>query len=151
MNKFREQAEEEKQVGIQGQWQLESPAREYLEQVKCCHDTYCMKQAFLALKGGDWEEYKSILRTDLKAARWAFDRTKEAFEKVAKDAERKLSTVQVRITCGALSRQREEAKKALRCHTCARTATVHRWKSTFGGFQGGNCIQLVVCDLWRKI
>ena len=24
-----------------GQWQLDSPAREYLEQVKCCHDTDC--------------------------------------------------------------------------------------------------------------
>ena len=36
---FREQAEEEKQAGKQGQWQLESPAREYMEQVKCCHDT----------------------------------------------------------------------------------------------------------------
>ena len=32
--KFREEAEEERQAGILGQWQLESPAREYLEQVK---------------------------------------------------------------------------------------------------------------------
>ena len=32
--RFREEAEEERQAGIQGQWQLESPAREYLEQVK---------------------------------------------------------------------------------------------------------------------
>ena len=29
VNKFREQAEAEKQAGIQGQWQLESPAKEY--------------------------------------------------------------------------------------------------------------------------
>ena len=41
VNKFREQAEEEKQAGIQGQWQLESPAKEYLEQVKRRDDTYC--------------------------------------------------------------------------------------------------------------
>ena len=62
--RFREQAEEEKQAGIQGQWQLESPAREYLEQVKCCHDTDCtermMMKGFTALKGGDWEEYKTV-------------------------------------------------------------------------------------------
>ena len=53
---FREDAEKERQAGIQGQWQHESPAREYLEQVKCCSDIDCthrmMKQAFLALKGG---------------------------------------------------------------------------------------------------
>ena len=34
VTRFRELAEEEKQAGIQGQWQLESPARENLEQVK---------------------------------------------------------------------------------------------------------------------
>ena len=51
-------------------------------------------QAFLALKGGDWEEYKSIFRTEVKATEWAFDRVKEAFEKVAKDEARKLGTVQ---------------------------------------------------------
>ena len=61
--RFRELAEEEKQAGKQGQWQQESPGREYLEQVKCCHDTDCtermMKNGFTALKGGNWEEYKN--------------------------------------------------------------------------------------------
>ena len=41
-------------------WQLESPAREYLEHEKCCNDTDCMhrmmKQGFLALKSGECEE-----------------------------------------------------------------------------------------------
>ena len=59
--KFRQLADEEKQAGIQGQWQRESPAREYLEQVKCCHDTDCnetmMKRGFTALKNGTWEEF----------------------------------------------------------------------------------------------
>ena len=41
VNMFRKQAEEERQAGMQGQWQLESPAREYLEQVRCCNDTDC--------------------------------------------------------------------------------------------------------------
>ena len=53
-----------------------------------------MKQAFFALEGGDWEEYKSIFRTEVKATEWAFDIIKEAFEKVAKDEARKLSAVQ---------------------------------------------------------
>ena len=39
--KFRDDAEKEKQEGIQGQWRRESPAKEYLEQVKCCKDTDC--------------------------------------------------------------------------------------------------------------
>ena len=50
--RFRELADEEEQAGIQGQWQQESPAREYLEQVKCSHDTDCsepmMKKGFTA-------------------------------------------------------------------------------------------------------
>ena len=50
--KFRHLADEERQAGIQGQWQQESPAREDLEQVKCCHDTDCnesmMKKCFTA-------------------------------------------------------------------------------------------------------
>ena len=37
-------AEEEKQAGIQGKWQLESPAKEYLEQVKRRDDTYCTEK-----------------------------------------------------------------------------------------------------------
>ena len=61
VKRFRELTDEGKQAGIQGQWQLESPARENLEQVKCCHDTDCtermMKKVFASLKGGDWEEF----------------------------------------------------------------------------------------------
>ena len=94
----REEAEKERQAGIQGQWQHESPAREYLEQVKCCHDTDCtervMKKGFTALKSGDWEEYKSIFRAEVKATEWAFDRIKEAFEQEAQDEAEKLRIVQ---------------------------------------------------------
>ena len=102
--KFREEAEKEKQEEIQDQWQREYPAKEYLEQVKCCQDTDCtprmMKQAFFALKGGDGEEYKSILRTKVKATERAFHRIKEAFEKVAKDEAGKLRIVQeIKIKC----------------------------------------------------
>ena len=39
VKKLREDVGKEKQAGIQGQWQRESPARTYLEQVKCCNDT----------------------------------------------------------------------------------------------------------------
>ena len=83
LKRFRELAEEEKHTGIQGQWQQESPAREHLEQVKCCHDTDCnepmMKKGFTALNG-NWEEYKDTFRRNMKASEWAFDRIKEEFE-----------------------------------------------------------------------
>ena len=74
----------------------------YLEQVKCYDDTAwthsMMKQGFLALKSGEWEEYKNTFRNEAKVSEWAFDRTKEAFEKVAKDEARKLSTAQEIMT-----------------------------------------------------
>ena len=34
---------------------------------------------FTALKSGDLGEYKDILRVEVKATEWAFDRIKEAF------------------------------------------------------------------------
>ena len=68
--KCRQLAGEEKQAGIQGQRQQESPAEEYLEQVKCCHDTDCnepmMKKGFTALKNGTWKEYKETFRKNEK-------------------------------------------------------------------------------------
>ena len=81
MKRFREQAEEEKQAGMRGPWQLESPAREYLEQAKRCNDTDCthrmMKQGFVALKSGDWEEYKNTFRKEVKVTEWDFDRKRK--------------------------------------------------------------------------
>ena len=98
VKRFREQAAEEKQAGIQGQWQLKSSATEYLEQVKSRDDTYCaermMTHGFFALKSGEWEEYRSIFRVEVKATGCAFDRIKEAFEQVAQDEAGKLSIVQ---------------------------------------------------------
>ena len=98
VRRFREQAEEEKQAGIQGQWQLESPAKGYSEQVKSCNDTdytqRMMKQCFIALKSGNWEEHKTNFRAEVNATEWASDTIIEAFEQVALDEARKLSIVQ---------------------------------------------------------
>ena len=86
---------------------------------------------------------------------WAFDRIEEAFEKVAKDEARKLSTVQEIITRNTDYLRRIiaplEDKEESQCPTCARIVTVSRWKTTFGGSQGEKAYNLVVCDLWRKI
>ena len=69
---------------------------------ECCNDTDCthstMKQGFHALTSGEWEEFQNTLRNEVKVSEWAFHIKKEAFDKVAKDEARKLSTVQeVRI------------------------------------------------------
>ena len=97
VKRFRELVDENRQAGIQGKRQQESPAREYLEQVKCCHDTDCnepMMKSFTALEDGNWEEYKATFRRKMKASEWAFDRIKEAFRKVAQDEAEKVSFVQ---------------------------------------------------------
>ena len=64
--KFMKDAEKEKQEGIQGRKQHESPAKEYLEEVKCCTDTE-MNIVFFALKSGEWEEYKSVFKVEVGA------------------------------------------------------------------------------------
>ena len=58
------EAEKEKQEGIQSQWQKESPAKEYLEQVNVLQGHGLHSQddetgLFFALNNGEWEEYKA--------------------------------------------------------------------------------------------
>ena len=52
-------AEKEKHEGMQGQWQQESLAKEFLEQVKSSADTDCtpkmMRFGYHAMKDGNWE------------------------------------------------------------------------------------------------
>ena len=142
VKRFRELDEEEKQAGIQGQWQQESPAREYLEQVKCCHDTDCneptMKTGFTALKNGTWEEFKDTFRKKIKASEWAFDRIEEAFELAAQDEAEKMSIVQeimLRSTDFFLPRiivPVGEQGGVTMSYLCS-SATVSFWKTTHGG------------------
>ena len=157
--KFMKEAEKEKQEGIQGQWQHESPAKEYLEQVKCCKDTGCtprmMKQCFFALKSGELEECKGIFKVEAKATEWAFERIREAFEKVAKEEAEKLSIVQ-RIMLKSTDYLRRISapaggKEVSRYHICARTATVSPGRLRVVGFSWQEAQQLVVRDLRRKI
>ena len=53
-----------------------------------------MKQGFVALNSGDWEEKENTFRKEVKVTEWAFDRIMEAFEQVAKEEARKLNIVQ---------------------------------------------------------
>ena len=91
-------AEIEKQEDKQGQWQQESLAKEYLDQVKCCTDTDCtpriMKHCVFALKSGEWEEKRSIFKVEVGVTEWVFERIREAFGKVAKDEAGRMRIVQ---------------------------------------------------------
>ena len=126
-----------------------------MEQVKCCHDTDCtermMKNGFTALKGGDWEEYKNTFRKEVKAAEWAFDRIKEAFEQVAQDEAMKMSIVQEIMIRSADYLRRIIAPVGghggVKCAICgARIATVTPWKTTFGGSQVKKAHNFVACE-----
>ena len=79
----------EKQEGIQGKWQQESSFREVLEQAKRNVDTDCgaqmMRRGYLAMKNGSWEELKERYRKEGESSKWTLERTREAYEKVAKD------------------------------------------------------------------
>ena len=117
---FLQERSRVKSAGIQGQWQQESPAREYLEQVKCCHDTDCNEP--MMLKSGNWEEYKDTLRKMMKAPEWACDRIKEA-----RLSSKSRACSKVRTNCGESLRPLKD--KVSQCRTCDRTATVSLWKT----------------------
>ena len=59
VKKILDDASRERQEGIQGQWQKESPCREVLEQVRGNADVGCasqmMRQGNLARRNGSWE------------------------------------------------------------------------------------------------
>ena len=137
--KFRQLADKEKQSGIQGQWQQESPVREYFEQVKCCHDTDCnepmMKKGFTASKNGTWEECKeTYLQEKDESLRMGHRQDKRCVRVggTGRDRKDEHCCSEARTTCG-VSSHREESQ----CLTCARTATISLWKTTFGGSLGG--------------
>ena len=123
----------------QGQWQRESPAKEHLEQVKSSAGTDCtpkmMKYGYFALKGRDWEKYKSIFKVEKKATEWAFERIREAFEKVAKDEAGRLNIVQ-----GIMLKSTDFLRRIIAPVggqggvICAHIATVFPWRTTCGGF-----------------
>ena len=74
--KFMKDVKKIKQEEIQEQWQHESSVKEHLEQVKCCTDTEStqrmMKHCPFALKSGEWEEYRSIFKVEVRVDRASY-------------------------------------------------------------------------------
>ena len=53
-----------------------------------------MRCGYYALEDGDSEEYKSISKVEIRATEWAFERIREALEKVTQDEAGSLNIVQ---------------------------------------------------------
>ena len=79
----------EKQEGIQGQWQHESPFREVLQEVKRGADADCrpqmMRRCYYAMKNDSWEDFEERYRKEGKSSERTFEFIREACGKVAKD------------------------------------------------------------------
>ena len=71
----------------------------------------------------------------MRASAWAFDRIQEAFDLVAKDKVEQMSIVQEIMLKSTDYLRRiiapSEDKEVSQCRTCARTATVSLWETTF--------------------
>ena len=95
--KILEGAARERQEGIQGQWQQASPFREVLEQARGNVDTGCsaqiMRGSFIATRDDSWEEFrKGMQRKREKSSEWTLEKTREAYEKVAREDIGRLGT-----------------------------------------------------------
>ena len=87
--KILEDAARERQEGIQGQRQQESPSREVLEQVRGNVDMGCsaqiMRKGYIAMRDDNWEEFRKWYGEKKKSSEWTLEKTREACEKVAKE------------------------------------------------------------------
>ena len=91
-------AAQEKQEGMQGQWQQKSSFREVLEQVRRSADTDCNAQmtqrACIAKKLGNLEGFQEECRREGKLCEWTVERLQEAYGKVALENMDRLSIAQ---------------------------------------------------------
>ena len=91
-------AETEKQEGIQGKWQMESPFREVLEQIKKSSDVSCnaylVRRAHYAGKSGDWEGCQKAHRDKGESSEWACIKVEESYDEVAWEDVGRLSIAQ---------------------------------------------------------
>ena len=95
--RIRDDAAGEKQEGIQGQWQQESPFREILEKARRHEDMGCsseiLRKGHFAIRDSRWEEFEEECREILKSSEWVLGTIREAYEKVVKEEAGRLSIV----------------------------------------------------------
>ena len=126
----RDDAAREKQEGMQGQWQQESPFREVLEQARRNEDMGCSSEVVR-------KNQRRLLRG--KSSELAPGTIREAYEKVVKEEAGRLGIVReilrkTRISRGESLRQSED-REELPCRTSARIATVFLWRTICGGYR----------------
>ena len=142
-----------------GRWQQESLAKEYLKQVKCCHDTDCnepmMKKGFTALKNGTWEEFKETFKKKMKASEWGLRQDKRGVRLGSKGRGRKDEH------CARDHAQKHTLFSANQCvswmtrrsHNVKLVPELQQFPS--GRLRvvglGGKSHKVVVCNLWSKV
>ena len=161
--KIPEDPARERQEGIQGQWQQESPFREYLEQVRGHVEKGCGAQMMRKIFSQLGEESRKGCREKEESSEWTLEKIREACEKVAREEVGRLGIVQeilrkVRTSWGGSLRQSVEREESP-CRTSARNATVSPWRTASGGIDGTRrrqqqdeeALQLVVRGVWRQM
>ena len=98
---------------------------------------------------------KNTFRNEVKVSEWAFDRIKEAFEKVGKDEARKQSAVlEIMIRSAAYLRRiiaPGEGQGGVSMSYLCPHCDSFPMEDYVWWVSGEKTYKLVVCDLWRKI
>ena len=117
----------EKQEGIQGRWQQQSPFKEVREQVKRNSDTDCnaqkMRRAYNAKKSGNWVSFKEERRKEGKLCKWTIEKLQdpEAHDKVALEDIGRLSNLLALHMVGidGTRRRQQQKEEALQLVVCS--------------------------------
>ena len=144
-------AEKERQGGIEGDWQQESPHKEERELIR--HSSHLrfgvlsMRRIYCAGRSGDWESYLKEVRKDDKLSVWAIIKSEGMLQRGRIRRRRpfkplrRTSCVKALIFSAESSRQMTEWDVSL-CRTYALTVIASRLRTTFGvsplGMAGSN-------------
>ena len=137
----------ERQEGIQGNWQKESPFKQYLELVKRGSDLSCdggsMCRAYNAGRSG-WESHKEEFQKDGGLSVWASMKVKECYDKVESEDTGRLSVAQD-ILRKSTDFLRESSHPLVEWEVapCLIVIVLR--------YQDEEAMQLVVCGLWRPV
>ena len=156
-------AAQEKQQGIQCQWQQESPNKDVLEQVTRNADTDCnaqtMRRAYNAQKSGNWEGFKEEFRKEGKLCEWTFQRLQEAYDKVALEDIDRLSIAKENLRKSTDRAPIDGMEGVTLSYVCPHCSCIpldnYVWWVLTGHGDGNKrkkeALQLVVCSMWRPL
>ena len=154
--RIRDDAAREKQEGIQGQWQQESPFREVLEQARRNKYMGCssevIRKGCVAGKDSRWQDFKEECKVKGKSSEWNSGTVRE---KVVKEEAGRLGIVReiLRKKHGFPEANHCAGRWNGRSHFVVCLPALQQFSSgrNLVCTDGEEALQLVVCNLWRKI